>query len=152
MWTSKQSSNRQTGFTLVELAIVLVIIGLILGAVLKGQQMIENGRVKSVENDLKGVSTAYYAYLDRYKAIPGDDLLATTHVSSATVTAALGDGNGTRFFAINEAFHMQLLELAGKPLAHPGRDRPAQGHEAQSPFVAVQRRPAWPESLDEHRR
>ena len=94
MWTSKQSSNRQTGFTLVELAIVLVIIGLILGAVLKGQQMIENGRVKSVENDLKGVATAYYAYLDRYKAIPGDDLLATTHVSSATVTAAIGDGNG----------------------------------------------------------
>ena len=83
--------NKQTGFTLVELAIVLVIIGLILGAVLKGQQMIENGKVKSVVNDLKAVTTAYYAYQDRYKAIPGDDALAANHVTGGQA----GGGNGT---------------------------------------------------------
>ena len=82
MCKGNKSSNRQSGFTLVELAIVLVIVGLILGAVLKGQQMIENAKVKSVANDLKGVVTAYYAYQDRYKAIPGDDKLASTHVSA----------------------------------------------------------------------
>lgn len=77
----QQYKNRQHGFTLVELAIVLVIIGLILAAVLKGQEMIENAKVKNVENDMKGVVAAYYAYQDRYKAIPGDDLNAANHVN-----------------------------------------------------------------------
>ncbi len=43
--------QRQHGFTLVEIAIVLVIIGLLLGGVLKGQEMIENARIKSVVGD-----------------------------------------------------------------------------------------------------
>ena len=49
----------QSGFTLVEIAIVLVIIGLLLGGVLKGQEMIENARIKSIVNDMNGVSAAY---------------------------------------------------------------------------------------------
>ncbi len=86
----KQNKSLQSGFTLVELAIVLVIIGLILGAVLKGQEMIANSKVKSVINDLRGVSTAYYAYQDRYKAIPGDDAAADTHFTGGIN----GNGNG----------------------------------------------------------
>lgn len=73
----------QSGFTLVEIAIVLVIIGLLLGGVLKGQEMIDNAKIKSVINDLKGVSAAYYAYQDRYKAIPGDDVAASTRFTGA---------------------------------------------------------------------
>ncbi|MHB1201065.1 MAG: type II secretion system protein [Polaromonas sp.] len=65
--------RKQGGFTLVEIAIVLVIIGLLLAGVLKGQEMIENGRVKSAATDLNGVAAAYNSYLDRYKAVPGDD-------------------------------------------------------------------------------
>lgn len=72
-------TKKSSGFTLVELAIVLVIIGLVLAAVLKGQEMINNSKVKSVVNDLKGVASAYYAYQDRYKAIPGDDAAAANH-------------------------------------------------------------------------
>lgn len=88
MW--KQNKHHQAGFTLVELAIVLVIIGLILAAVLKGQEMIANSKVKSVINDLRGVSSAYYAYQDRYKAIPGDDAAAETHFTGGIN----GNGNG----------------------------------------------------------
>jgi prepilin-type N-terminal cleavage/methylation domain-containing protein len=87
MWKQR----KQSGFTLVELAIVLVIIGLILAAVLKGQEMIANGKVKNVINDLRGVSTAYYAYQDRYKAIPGDDVGAASHVNGGVN----GNGDGT---------------------------------------------------------
>ncbi|MCX7192737.1 MAG: type II secretion system protein [Proteobacteria bacterium] len=92
MW--KQS--KQSGFTLVELAIVLVIIGLILAAVLKGQEMINNAKVKNVANDLRGVSTAYYAYQDRYKAVPGDDILAVNHFTGGQNGG--GDGLITGLF------------------------------------------------------
>lgn len=85
-----RSFARQSGFTLVEIAIVLVIIGLLLGGVLKGQEMIENAKIKNVVNDLKGVSAAYYSYLDRYKAIPGDDAAASTRFTGAVN----GGGNG----------------------------------------------------------
>lgn len=73
----KYVKRNQSGFTLVEIAIVLVIIGLLLGGVLKGQEMIENARIKSVVNSLNGVSAAYNSYLDRYRTIPGDEAAAT---------------------------------------------------------------------------
>ncbi len=69
----KQIKRNQKGFTLVEIAIVLVIIGLLLGGVLKGQEMIESSRIKSVVGDLNGVSAAYNTYFDRFRAIPGDE-------------------------------------------------------------------------------
>ena len=68
-----RSLARQSGFTLVEIAIVLVIIGLLLGGVLKGQELIENAKVKNAVNDVNGVTAAYNGYLDRFKRIPGDD-------------------------------------------------------------------------------
>ncbi len=90
MWKYNRMHGHQSGFTLVELAIVLVIIGLILAAVLKGQEMITNGKVKSVVNDLRSVASAYYAYQDRYKAIPGDDAAAANHFTGGKNSG--GDG------------------------------------------------------------
>ena len=65
--------NYQKGFTLVEIAIVLVIIGLLLGGILKGQEMIIQAKVKNAITDFSGVSAAYFGYQDRYRATPGDD-------------------------------------------------------------------------------
>ena len=65
--------SKQSGFTLVEIAIVLVIIGLLLGGVLKGQELINSAKIKHVANDLNGIAAGVYAYQDRYKTFPGDD-------------------------------------------------------------------------------
>ena len=71
-----QQRRAQSGFTLVEIAVVLVVIGLIVGGILKTQEMITQARTKSVVNDFTGVTAAYFAYMDRYKAVPGDDISA----------------------------------------------------------------------------
>jgi len=81
-------NNKQKGFTLVEIAIVLVIIGLLLGGILKGQEMIVQAKIKNAITDFSGVSAAYFGYQDRYRATPGDDNQATRW-SGATA----GDGN-----------------------------------------------------------
>ncbi len=79
----------EKGFTLVELAIVMVIIGLMIGAVLKGQAMIDDAKQKRMLTDLQGISAAYFMYYDRYSAIPGDDI--TSHGWSGV---SVGGGNG----------------------------------------------------------
>lgn len=80
--------NNQKGFTLVEIAIVLVIIGLLLGGILKGQEMIIQAKIKNAITDFSGVSAAYFGYQDRYRATPGDDSSATRWTG-----ATAGDGN-----------------------------------------------------------
>lgn len=75
--------NKQSGFTLVEIAIVLVIIGLLLGGVLKGQELINSAKVKSLTGDFRTISTFVYAYQDRFRNMPGDDPRATANVGGA---------------------------------------------------------------------
>ncbi len=86
--------RKQSGFTLVEIAIVLVIIGLLIGGVLKGREMITNAKIKRIENDFSGVSAAIYAYQDRYGSLPGDDPSASTRFSGTWAAADNGNGNG----------------------------------------------------------
>jgi prepilin-type N-terminal cleavage/methylation domain-containing protein len=87
------------GFTLVEIAIVLVIIGLLLGGILKGQEMITQAKIKNSVADFSGISAAYHGYQDRYRAIPGDDTNAPgrwTTAPAATKSPTAGEaGNGT---------------------------------------------------------
>ena len=102
-----RSFARQTGFTLVEIAIVLVIIGLLLGGVLKGQEMIENAKVKNGVNDMNGVTAAYQSYIDRFHRLPGDDgplaTLTARGGSWATVTA-FGNNNGVIVNPVGNVF------------------------------------------------
>ena len=89
------NNNYQRGFTLVEIAIVLVIVGLLIGAVFKSREMITNANIKRMESDKAEMATAVFAYQDRYKILPGDDNEASTRFTSYTgVDTVNGNGDG----------------------------------------------------------
>jgi len=64
--------RKQRGFTLIEIAIVVVIIGLLLGGMLKGQELITAAKVRNLASQLDGVKVAYLGFLDRFRTLPGD--------------------------------------------------------------------------------
>lgn len=90
----RSSSLRQftiPGFTLIELAIVLVVIGIIAGAVIKGQDLMESAKIRSVMNDINRFRLAITMYQETYGALPGDDAKASIHFGDG-VTNGNGDG------------------------------------------------------------
>lgn len=96
----------KNGFTLVELSIVLVILGLLVGGVLTGQSLIRAAELRSITNQYQGFQTAQNTFRDKYFALPGDMNNATsfwgkdnTNCSADTGTAATpgtcnGNGDG----------------------------------------------------------
>lgn len=121
--------NKQMGFTLVEIAIVLVIIGLLLGGVLKGQELINSAKVKNLANDFRSISSFVYAYQDRFRALPGDDPNVANHVAGGTAAttpaASLANarinGNWNSVTTTDESYlfwqHVRLAGLAtGTPV------------------------------------
>lgn len=121
--------TRQTGFTLIEIAIVLVIIGLLLGGILKGQELINSAKVKNLATDFKNIPVYIYGFQDKFRALPGDDLAVATHVTGATLatTPAGTVGNGVINGLWNTATatdesclfweHVRLAGLAPGPTA-----------------------------------
>src|SRR3954464_5967210 len=108
-------SRAQAGFTLVEIAIVLVIIGLLLGGILKGQEMITQAKIKNIINDFNGLSAAMYSYQDRYRALPGDDRNAASRWNG---TSAVMDGTGNGIFdkvTGSETYNNQPADMTGPP-------------------------------------
>lgn len=83
--------HKQGGFTLVEIAIVLVIIGLLLGGILKGQELINSARVRNLADMNAGIQAAYFGFIDRYRQVPGD--VNTTSATQAIGTTINGGGN-----------------------------------------------------------
>ncbi len=100
--------KRESGFTLVEIAVVLVIIGILLGAILQGTELIDNSRIKKASSDISAVAAAYLSYQDRYQALPGDDgnLTALTDRGGdwAQVTQA-GNANGALTANLNNTWN-----------------------------------------------
>jgi len=65
-------ANKEKGFTLVELSMVLLIISLLLGGTFKAVSMVENAKVNRLINDLQGFKVSYYSYFDRLGDYPGN--------------------------------------------------------------------------------
>ena len=87
--------HKQRGFTLIEIAIVLVIIGLLLGGVLKGQELITSARVRNLISQQDGIKAAQFGFLDRYRALPGDYTAASTNITGVAASpCGTGNGNG----------------------------------------------------------
>src|SRR5688572_21169061 len=128
--------SAQKGFTLVEIAIVLVIIGLLLGGILKGQEMITQAKIKNVIADITGVSAAMYGYQDRYRALPGDDRGATARWTSAPALPApvANNGNGVIEGTYNSATATDESRLFWDHLRRAGF---ISGAGNEQPFNAV---------------
>ncbi len=128
--------SKQSGFTLVEIAIVLVIIGLLLGGVLKGQELINSAKVKNMIGDFRTTSTFVYAYQDKFRALPGDDRNVVANVNgtlATTVGQTVGngriEGNWNSATTTDESYlfwqHVRLAGLATGTTAVGALDYPA---------------------------
>ena len=138
--------HRSCGFTLIEVAIVLVIIGLLIGSVLAGQQLIRNAQVRNLIVQQDGAKTAFFGFQDRYRALPGDYRQASTNINCGVLPCINGDGNG-RIDAPNSAnLHEEILAwthlsaagfLNGNYAMSSGATTtPAPGNTPQNPFGA----------------
>lgn len=83
--------SNERGFTLIELSIVLILIGLIIGGVLKGQELVNSTRLKMTITQWDAVKAAVNIFQDKYDAIPGDYSEASTYIIAGIDD---GDGNG----------------------------------------------------------
>lgn len=112
--------SKVKGFTLIEIAIVLVIIGLLAGGILKGQQMIANAKYARFKADVDAYRVAVFAFKDRYRYFPGDFPRAST-AFAASFSGTIGNGNGDgliptgycNVYAEESCIAMQHLMLAG---------------------------------------
>jgi len=91
------SYEKIRAFTLVELAIVITIIGLLIGGVLKGQEMIQNARVTNTIATAKSFQAAMITFRDRFDNLPGDYLYAISNLAGCTTSSNCANGNGNGF-------------------------------------------------------
>lgn len=87
-------SCKNKGFTLVELAIVITIIGLLIGGVLKGQEMIANARLTATIAQVKSYYAALETFRDRFDQLPGDMASAQSKLPSCSAAQNCLNGNG----------------------------------------------------------
>lgn len=88
------SARCQQGYSLIELSVALIVVGLLVGSALTARAMLHSAKVKSLAADFTEVRGAINAYQDKFRALPGDDPQAGRRLPGAIVTAGTGAGNG----------------------------------------------------------
>jgi prepilin-type N-terminal cleavage/methylation domain-containing protein len=126
-------NNRQSGFTLIEIAIVLVIIGLLLGGVLKGQEMITSAKVRNLADQGSAVKAAFFAFQDRYRALPGDYINASNNIQGVTGGAGGGNGDGNGLVNTNNDRGLFWLHLSAAGFITGNYDGTAVGNSLNCP-------------------
>ena len=130
------SARNARGFSLVELAIVMLVVGLVIGGLLLGRALITQSEVKAVVGNFNGLTAAYFAYRDRYAAEPGDDAKASGRWANGSARDGNGDGrisgnydetaptsanlgsftiDGTAGESLNFWWHLRLAGLVREP-------------------------------------
>ncbi|MFH2135673.1 MAG: type II secretion system protein [Pseudomonadota bacterium] len=110
--------HKQSGFTLLEIAITMAIIGILVTLTIKGRELVESSRAKGLASDFRGIQTALYGYQDRFHALPGDDRYASEHLKGSLMPISNGNGNlridGKLNSALSESYYLwQHIRLAG---------------------------------------
>jgi hypothetical protein len=100
---------RSAGFTLVEVAIVLVTIGLLIGGIARGQELIQNARVRDFMAGQDAVEQAVLAFQDRFHAMPGDYAEASANIGCGPDGCPNGNGNGRVESGTDGAIHEDIL-------------------------------------------
>lgn len=101
--SNKQLSNKLHGFSLTELSIVIVIIALLLSAILKGQNLINDAKLQSIVSEVSNNQVAVNSFYAKYSKYPGDFNEAVSYWGATTKD---GDNNG----------HIEFKNSAGTPV------------------------------------
>ena len=106
------SRARRTGFTIVELTIVLVVIGLLLSGILKGQELINGAKIRAIVDRQSSLIMAWRQFINRYGAKPGDYARADERIPYATNPPSDTGGNGLVEKMFESTLAMEHLALA----------------------------------------
>lgn len=135
--------SKSTGFTLVEIAIVLVIIGLLLGGILKGQELINSARVRNMADMNAGIQAAYYGFIDRFRRVPGDwssepatEAIGVTIVGGGNDNGRIDNDPGDDPFAEPNALWEQLSKAGFIQGAYTGAAAKPTTNSNQTPLNA----------------
>ena len=106
--------KKASGFSLIEISMVLLIVGIIVGATLKGRDLIESAQLKSMASDVGAIKIAYANYVNSYGNLPGDDKLAKERFGTA-VENGDGDGKTSEADAKKVFSHLHAAGLIDSP-------------------------------------